>query len=183
MKTDRQLVAKIAARGLVGIACLVCFHIVQADGSQQIIEDRIAGFRDMGSAAKNIGDQLKAAKPDVTKIQMGASAINDYRHAMPNWFPPGSQPLPAKPKGWFDWICKWWSCDGGYGLQTVESRAKPEIWSEPERFAAAFRQFDVAADGLSQASKSGDLGAIRTQFKKLEVSCKNCHDPFREEED
>lgn len=179
MKTDRRS----RFRYLLGIACLVSFNVVHADDAQQIIEDRIAGFRDMGSAAKNIGDQLKAAKPDLTKIQMGASAINNYRHALPNWFPPGSQPPPAQPRGWFDWLCKWWSCDGGYQVETLESRAKPEIWSEPERFSAAFRQFDGAADALWQASKGGDVAAIKAQFKKLEASCKNCHDPFREKDD
>jgi cytochrome c556 len=170
-------------RYLLGIACLASFHAVHADDAQRVIEDRIAGFRDMGSAAKNIGDQLKAARPDLTKIQMGVSAINDYRHALPNWFPPGSQAPPAQPKGWFDWLCRWWSCGGGYQLQTIESRAKPEIWKQPERFAAALRQFDGAADGLWRASKGGDIAAIRSEFKKVEGSCKNCHDPFREKED
>jgi len=165
------------------LACLASFQVAHADDAQQVIEDRIAGFRDMGSATKNIGDQLKSARPELTKVQMGVNVINDYRYALPNWFPPGSQPPPKQDKGWFDWLCKWWSCDDGYQLQTMESRAKPEIWSEPERFAAALRQFDLAADGLMQASKSGDIAAIKAQFRKLEVSCKNCHDPFREKDD
>lgn len=169
--------------GVILAACAPSAGAQDAQDAQEIIEHRIAGFRDMGSAFKNIGDQLKAREPNVAKIQTSASAINDYRAALPGWFPPGSEPAPREPESWFSWICRWFSCAEGYTSATEESRAKKEIWAEPERFQEAYQRFDAAAQSMMQATRGGSLDVMTVQFKRLEATCKGCHEVFREEEE
>ena len=59
------------------------------------------------------------------------------------------------------------------------TRAKPEIWSESDKFKAAADNFQDKAAKLQVAAKSGDLGQIRTAFGETGQSCKACHDNYR----
>lgn len=173
----------MALRCWVVIAWILCASVAGAQEAQQIIDTRIAGFRDMGAAFKTIGDQLKAHQPDRLKIQASVAAIDNYRVAIPNWFPPGSEPPPRPPQSWLDWICHWFGCGRPRGPKLLESHAKAAVWTQPERFKQAWRRFDAAAVDLSRASRGGDVNAMTAPFKKLESSCKGCHEVFREEVD
>jgi cytochrome c556 len=62
---------------------------------------------------------------------------------------------------------------------TANSRAKPEIWKEQEKFKAGADKMQAEVSKLSAAARSGDLGAIRTAFGAVDQSCKACHDNFR----
>jgi cytochrome c556 len=163
--------------------CLLCAGTVGAQDAQQVIEARMAGFRDIGSAFKNIGDQLKASQPNVTKIQASVSAIGNYQGAIANWFPAGSEPPPPEPKSWFQWVSDWFSSGSDSQPDVHESRAKPEIWRQPERFKEAYRQFDADVAEMARASRTGNVAVIRTQFRKLGATCRNCHDVFRNKTD
>jgi cytochrome c556 len=61
----------------------------------------------------------------------------------------------------------------------VESRAKPEIWSEPEKFKQALDRFQAEALKLVEASKAGSLDAVRPVFGGVAKACGACHDAFR----
>jgi cytochrome c556 len=61
----------------------------------------------------------------------------------------------------------------------VESRAKPEIWSEPEKFKQALDRFQAEASKLVEASKAGNLDAVRPAFGGVAKACGACHDSFR----
>ena len=61
----------------------------------------------------------------------------------------------------------------------VETRAKPEIWTEPEKFKQALDRFQAEASKLVEASKAGSLDAVRPAFGAVAKSCSACHDAFR----
>jgi cytochrome c556 len=61
----------------------------------------------------------------------------------------------------------------------AETRAKPEIWSEPEKFKQALDRFQADVINLAEASKTGTLEAVRPAFGAVAKSCGACHDAFR----
>lgn len=61
----------------------------------------------------------------------------------------------------------------------AETRAKPEIWSEPEKFKEALDRFQAEAIKLVEASKAGTLDAVRPVFGGVAKACGACHDAFR----
>lgn len=61
----------------------------------------------------------------------------------------------------------------------AETRAKPEIWTEPEKFKQALDRFQGEAAKLVEASKAGSLDAVRPAFSAVAKVCTACHDAFR----
>jgi cytochrome c556 len=65
------------------------------------------------------------------------------------------------------------------GSDTANSKAKPEIWKEQDKFKAASEKMQEEVGKLSVAAKSGDLNTIKSAFGATGQSCKACHDNFR----
>jgi cytochrome c556 len=65
------------------------------------------------------------------------------------------------------------------GSDLPNSKAKPEIWSEQDKFRAASEKLQSEVGKLSVAARSGDLNAIKTAFGGVGQSCKACHDNYR----
>jgi cytochrome c556 len=61
----------------------------------------------------------------------------------------------------------------------ANSRAKPDIWSQSERFKKAVDEFEGKSTALLQAAHGGDKAAIKKAFEDTAKSCKGCHDQFR----
>ncbi len=59
------------------------------------------------------------------------------------------------------------------------SKAKPEIWKEQDKFKAAADKMQSQVAKLAAAAKSGDQGAIKAAFGATGQACKSCHDDFR----
>lgn len=57
--------------------------------------------------------------------------------------------------------------------------ARPEIWSSPEKFKAAYDAATQAVKGLGDAARSGDEKAMRAAAGELGKRCGACHDDFR----
>jgi cytochrome c556 len=66
------------------------------------------------------------------------------------------------------------------GTDKGDTKAKPEIFKDSEKFKAASEKLQAEAAKLAQVSKSGDLAALKTQFTATAQACRNCHDSFRE---
>jgi cytochrome c556 len=60
-----------------------------------------------------------------------------------------------------------------------QSRAKPEIWSQPDKFKQYMDRFAAEATKMADAAKSGNPDSIKTQFGALGKACGTCHDDFR----
>jgi len=58
------------------------------------------------------------------------------------------------------------------------SRAKPEIWTQPEKFKEAIDRFQASTTKLVSASKTGDMASLRAAVGEVNQNCKACHDAF-----
>ena len=67
------------------------------------------------------------------------------------------------------------------GTDKGETRAKPEIWAEMDKFKAAASTMQDEMSKLNAATKTGSLDAIKAQFGKVGQACKACHDNYRKE--
>lgn len=65
------------------------------------------------------------------------------------------------------------------GSDKGETKAKPEIWKETEKFKAASDKLQAESEKLAAVAKSGDLAALKTAFGAAAQSCKGCHDSYR----
>ena len=60
--------------------------------------------------------------------------------------------------------------------QVPGSRAKPDIWSEPDKFETAANAIISSLGKLIEISTSGDVEAFKKQFKLVEQACLGCHE-------
>ena len=67
----------------------------------------------------------------------------------------------------------------GKGTESGDTRAKPEIWREADKFHAGAEKMQQSLTQLYAASKTGDLAQIRTAFGAAGQTCKACHDNYR----
>jgi cytochrome c556 len=68
----------------------------------------------------------------------------------------------------------------GPGTETGENtKAKPAIWTETDKFNKDATDFQDKVVKLNAAAKTGDLAQIKTAFGDVGQSCKACHDSYR----
>jgi len=113
-------------------------------------------FEEFGRATKVINGELKGSSPSVETIQRHAAMLHERAQQLPGWFPQGSGPDSAP-----------------------RTRAKQEIWSDPEGFARASQAFLTATRQLDEAARSGNVEAVRAAIPDLQSSCKGCHERYR----
>ncbi|MEW6704935.1 MAG: cytochrome c [Pseudomonadota bacterium] len=61
------------------------------------------------------------------------------------------------------------------------SKAKPEVWGQADKFKAAANKMGDEVTKLQAAARTGKLDQIKAQFGATAQSCKACHDDFRKE--
>ena len=96
-----------------------------------------------------------AAKGDVTHVEESASAIAEWAALIPVLFPKGSE-------------------TGG------DTKAKPEIWSDPDGFKKIAVALGEAATKLAAAAKAGDADAVAADTKLVGQQCGACHKAYRQ---
>jgi len=69
----------------------------------------------------------------------------------------------------------------GEGTDKGDTRARPEVWSESEKFRAAWSKMQEDMTKLNAAAKTGKLDAVKAAFGPVAQSCKGCHDHFRKD--
>lgn len=67
------------------------------------------------------------------------------------------------------------------GTSSGDTRAKPEIWSEADKFKAGAQKMQEEVAKLNAAAKTGNLDQIKAAFGEAGKSCKACHDNYRKE--
>lgn len=67
------------------------------------------------------------------------------------------------------------------GSDMGDTRAKPVIWQEWDKFQGRIKDLNAAAEKLSQIAESGDMAAVGAQLKEVGEACGGCHKPYREE--
>jgi cytochrome c556 len=63
-----------------------------------------------------------------------------------------------------------------------KSRAKPELFKEPEKVKQNIERFQAEVNKLQQVAKSGDEGSIKAQIGAVGKACGACHDAYREKQ-
>jgi cytochrome c556 len=121
----------------------------------RVLHDRHENYEAIGRAMKGISTQLKSDSPSVAEVQRHSAVIAGYAPQIPSWFPAGTGP------------------------EAGRTRAKAEIWSDPEGFRAAHARMAQATQQFDAAAKSGDVAAMRAAQPALGSSCSNCHEKYR----
>jgi cytochrome c556 len=67
------------------------------------------------------------------------------------------------------------------GSDKGETRAKPEIWTEMDKFRAAAAKMQDEMAKLNVVAKAGNIDAIKAQVAETGKACKACHDVYRKE--
>jgi cytochrome c556 len=67
------------------------------------------------------------------------------------------------------------------GTDKGETRAKPEIWTEADKFKGGMTKMQDEMSKLNAAAKTGDLAQLKTAFGAAAQTCKACHDNYRKE--
>jgi len=143
----------------VAVAAVVAAGAAAAD-ALSVLQARQAHYKEIGKAAKALGEQLKSGAPSLPVVQAAAKQIDALAPQVPSWFPAGSGPAAG-----------------------VKTQAKAEIWAKPDEFKHDAATFAEAAHKLDLVAASGDLGAIRAQAQAMGQTCKTCHEAFRERDD
>ena len=65
------------------------------------------------------------------------------------------------------------------GSDSGDTSAKPEVWSQPDKFKAAAQRLQDATAKLAEATKTGNPDAVKTAFNATSEACKSCHEDFR----
>lgn len=67
------------------------------------------------------------------------------------------------------------------GADKGDTRAKPEVWSQKDKFKAAVTKSEEDIAKLVAAGKTGDFEQFKAAVGAVGQSCKGCHDEFRKE--
>jgi cytochrome c556 len=67
------------------------------------------------------------------------------------------------------------------GTDKGDTRAKPEIWSENDKFRAAASKLQDEMTKVNAAAKAGNLDALKAAVGDTGKACKGCHDTYRKE--
>ncbi len=67
------------------------------------------------------------------------------------------------------------------GTDKGDTKAKPEIWAEKDKFLAGATKMQDELAKLNVAAKGGSLDAIKAAAGDVGKSCKSCHDDYRKE--
>lgn len=65
------------------------------------------------------------------------------------------------------------------GSDKGDTKAKPEIWTDWDKFKSRMNDFQMESAKLASVAKDGDMNAIRAQFGDTAKTCKACHDDFK----
>lgn len=63
--------------------------------------------------------------------------------------------------------------------QSIKSRARPEVFSDPAKFKAASETFEQAVTKLGAVARAKDEAGVRASFGGVAKACNDCHDSFQ----
>ena len=147
-------VVGVAVAAIVAVAWGGSTGIARADGPvslspDTVIAGRQASFDLMQGVAGAMKAAVDAGQP-VKPLTAGAKAMAAWAAVIPSQFPPGTQT--------------------GH-----DTRAKPEIWSDPAGFAKAASASQAAAEKLATLPDADAQAGFAAQFNAWGKPCAACH--------
>ena len=67
------------------------------------------------------------------------------------------------------------------GSDKGDTKAKPEIWTEGDKFRASAAKMQEEMVKLNAAAKTGNVDILKAAFGPTAAACKACHDVYRKE--
>jgi cytochrome c556 len=149
--------------GLVG--AVLAIVVMAGAGGASVAQDKEAVLKERQATMKEQGKDVSAVKAyldgkgDLAQAKAGAANLTQTTKKIPQLFPAGTGgPSP----------------DGDYV-------AKPDIWTDWNKFLDAQKAAAAKADALLVAVNGGDKSAIEAAFADLgKNGCGGCHTTFRE---
>jgi cytochrome c556 len=139
--------------------------LVAGAGGTALAQDKEAVLKNRQATMKEQGKDIGAVKAylegkgDLAQAKAGAANLTQTTKKIPELFPPGT----------------------GGPNPTGDYVAKPDIWTDWNKFLDAQKAAASKADALLVALNSGDKIAIETAFNDLgKNGCGACHTTFRE---
>jgi cytochrome c556 len=126
--------------------------VAKADGPN-LIAVRQAGYALQGGDFAFIR-AVVAAKGDVKPLEVPARAIAKWSAVIPTLFPKGTE-------------------------TGNDTKALPEIWSDPAGFQKIAAALNDAANKLATDAKAGDADAVAADTKLMGEQCGACHKTYR----
>ena len=120
-------------------------------------EAREALMKKMGGAMKLLGQTAKGEKPFGPETAAAAAAVQAAAAEIPATFKDSAT--------------------------TPKSRAKPEIWSQWDKFLADSKALDDTLPALVAAAGGTDRAALGAALGATGKTCGGCHDTFRTKDD
>jgi cytochrome c556 len=151
--------ARFATVALVGVAAIGFVAGASAQDKEAIVKERVATMKQQGADLKYIGDFLKGVGGDLENAGYKVQDLQFINGKLLALFVPGtsSTDMPGK------------------------SNAKPEIWTDWDKFKAIVPVLADAEQKLADAVKSGDKAAIGAALGNTgKNGCGACHSQFRE---
>jgi cytochrome c556 len=130
---------------------------VSGPAAAHIMHDRHEGMESIGKAFKALHREFDSSSPFVPTVRTSAAQIAGLSKRASIWFPAGTGPDVGK------------------------TGAKPEIWQNPQDFAAKLSAFQKSALVFNAAASGNDMIAAKSRFADLGGTCKACHDKYRTE--
>jgi cytochrome c556 len=122
--------------------------------SEDVIKFRKGIYQVIGWHLRPLGQMVKGQMPyDKELFAKNSAILEQMSRLLPDSYLPGS--------------------DEG------DTRARPEIWTQPEKFRQAMENFQAEASGMREVAQTGDFAQVRTQFGALSKTCSSCHNAFR----
>ena len=144
------------SRPLAAIALLACCAGAGAQfrGADDAIEYRQGALAVMGNHFGRIGAMVAGKAPfDARAAQANAELVVTLARL------PWSAFIEGSDKG--------------------DTSARPEVWSQPDKFKAAAQRLQDASVRLLEATRKGPPDAVKAAFDETAATCKSCHDDFR----
>ncbi|WP_099607970.1 c-type cytochrome [Vibrio coralliilyticus] len=136
---------------LIGLAVVLPLTAIAQDFSQQITERQNA-FEGIESTSKLVNKTLNGRDTDWSKLENQSQKLANHSQTLLTLFPQGSH---------------------------VDSKAKPEIWSKPDKFNQLLTQMDQGFQDLYQASQNKDIKMAESGLESAQDTCRSCHRSYR----
>ncbi len=154
---NKQL-AMVLAGGVLGASVLTAVQAADPK-PQDVVDYRKSVYTIIGWNFKPIGAMMKGEVPfDAAAVARHAQYVEMMSKAAPEGFAKGSGPDAVK-----------------------DTEAKPEIWTNPDKFKTAMSNFQQESAKLAEVAKVGKEADIKAQFGKTAETCKACHKEFKKD--
>jgi cytochrome c556 len=146
----RQRFVKLA---VLGLAVALSLTVVHAQDDEAFIEYRQKVMQGISANMGAIGGIMKNKLPYGSHIATHASEINTLSTLVEAAFKKE--------------------------ITAGKTDAKPEIWQDWQKFAAAVKTLGQESAKLAAMASGTDMAAVGEQVKALGKACGDCHKPFR----